>query len=152
VYKRVLEHAVNGDEEDDHEGRALDRVSRARLAAVADRVAQRLPERVHQEREDDRRQRHPHLDHEIEDEVVGVVEELVRPAGERRQRPGEIEVAEADAEPRMRGDEGERVRPDVIAIGGKVEPLSESGLSADILMTVRPPCGEQPPHGRVQEG
>ena len=60
-------------------------------------------------------------------------------SGKRRQRPGEIEFAEADAEPRMRGDQRQRVRPDAearardVALGAKrVSPPKH------VLARVRP--------------
>jgi hypothetical protein len=54
----------------------------AAAAAVGDRVAKRPPEREDEQRENDDRERDPHLDGEVEDEVVGVIEELGRPAPE----------------------------------------------------------------------
>ena len=57
-------------------------------------------------------ERHAEFDRAGAGQVVRVVEERDRPAGERRQRPGEVELAEADAEPRMRARSAQRVRPD----------------------------------------
>ena len=68
----------------------------------------------------------------LQDQVVGVVEEGDRPTGERRQRPGEVEVAEADAEPGMLGDQRERVRPDAEARATRCEAAAaEARLAAE---------------------
>ena len=49
---------------------------------------------------------------ELQQQVVGVVEEGHRPVREGGQRPGEVELAPAHAAPGVGGNQGERVAPD----------------------------------------
>ena len=150
IPERVLEHAVHGDEKDDDEGGPLDRRPRAVFAPVDDRVLQRAPERIGHQGDDDRGQREPHLGGEVQDQVVAVVEELGRAARERRQGPGEVEVVEANAEPGMRGDERDRVRPDAEPVRRDVAAAVEPRLAGEDLVAVRRPQGRRPPRGGVE--
>ena len=88
----------------------------------------------------------------MEQQVVRVVEEGDRPVGERRQRPDEIELAEADAEPGMLGDQGERVPPDLVARVRDVQAAAaEPGLAAEGHAGLMRPERGQAPEREVDE-
>ena len=81
-----------------------------------------------------------------------MVEEGDRTIGKRRQRPGEIELAEADAEPRVLGDQGERVPPDLVARVGDVEAAAaEPRFAAERHAGAVRPDGGQAPQRQVRE-
>ena len=71
---------------------------------------------------------------------------------ERRQRPREIELAEAEPSNWMHGDQRERVRPDAEPRTGDVATPAESRLAAEEVMAGVGPHGRAPPAGAVEDG
>ncbi len=109
----------------------------------------RAPQREAEQHQHEGSERQAELDRELQHQVVRVVEERDRPIGERRQRPREIEVAPADAQPWVRGDQRQRVGPDREARTRDVA-LAELRVAAEQVMAVMRPRREADPQQREE--
>ena len=78
---------------------------------------------------------------QLQHQVVTVVEEGRGPAGERRERPREVELAPAHADPRVLRDQAERVGPDAEARARDVL-LDQAAFSAEDMVGVVGPLVE----------
>jgi hypothetical protein len=144
VPQRVLQHAVQRDDEQHHGGGAQRRTLFPRGFA---RCREGAPQRPREHRHDEGAERNAQFDDELQRQVVRVVEEFTGPVGKGRQRPREVELADADAEPRVLPDQRQRIGPDGIASRDK-RAVGHARLTTEYLVLLpRPRCHGQPAGG-----